>query len=219
MLLSPWRKLQPDLMHSTWSLLFLFFRFQEKYGPKGQVKASNGTTAKPNSESKPKPDIDINVGLSERAPWFCRCVCITISYFFSILHNHFSWGPSLVLSTYHKLFYRTCSFNENAMKMPWNEQHCGIKISTNSFSWTNYLFLYMMTWTLSLSSVECCLLYCNGLWVFFFLTSLRFFMHISDEEQEQHFVRASCLGDCFNIGYYFLYFEYFISVWILWCCS
>lgn len=35
------------------------------------MKASNGTTAKPNSESKPKPDIDINVGLSERAPWFC----------------------------------------------------------------------------------------------------------------------------------------------------
>lgn len=43
----------------------------EKYGPKGQGKASNGTPAKPNSSSKQKPEVDINVGLSERAPWFC----------------------------------------------------------------------------------------------------------------------------------------------------
>lgn len=41
----------------------------EKYGPKGQVKASNAS--KPKSDSKQKPDIDINVGLSQRPPWFC----------------------------------------------------------------------------------------------------------------------------------------------------
>ncbi|GAV72976.1 zf-LYAR domain-containing protein/zf-met domain-containing protein [Cephalotus follicularis] len=43
----------------------------EKYGPKGQKKASNGTTPKPNNDSKQQPDIDTNVGLSERPPWFC----------------------------------------------------------------------------------------------------------------------------------------------------
>uniref|UniRef100_A0A5B7BB12 U1-type domain-containing protein n=1 Tax=Davidia involucrata TaxID=16924 RepID=A0A5B7BB12_DAVIN len=43
----------------------------EKYGPKGQGKASNATTTKQNNDSKQKPDIDINVGLTERAPWFC----------------------------------------------------------------------------------------------------------------------------------------------------
>ncbi|MCE5166907.1 hypothetical protein HAX54_029308, partial [Datura stramonium] len=43
----------------------------EKYGPKGQGKASNGTPAKPSSDSKQKPDVDINVGLSDRPPWFC----------------------------------------------------------------------------------------------------------------------------------------------------
>ncbi|CAK9172362.1 unnamed protein product [Ilex paraguariensis] len=43
----------------------------EKYGPKGQGKASNGTAAKPNNDLKQKPDVDINVGLSERPPWFC----------------------------------------------------------------------------------------------------------------------------------------------------
>ncbi|XP_076923717.1 uncharacterized protein LOC143585934 [Bidens hawaiensis] len=42
----------------------------EKYGPKGQAKP-NGTPGKPNSASKPKPEVDINVGLSERPPWFC----------------------------------------------------------------------------------------------------------------------------------------------------
>lgn len=41
----------------------------EKYGPKGQAKPS--TPGKPNSSSKPKPEVDINVGLSERPPWFC----------------------------------------------------------------------------------------------------------------------------------------------------
>ncbi|KAA8534809.1 hypothetical protein F0562_029749 [Nyssa sinensis] len=43
----------------------------EKYGPKGQGKASNATSTKQNNDSKQKPDVDINVGLSERAPWFC----------------------------------------------------------------------------------------------------------------------------------------------------
>lgn len=43
----------------------------EKYGPKGQSKASNGTPAKPKDNSKQQPDFDINVGLSNRYPWFC----------------------------------------------------------------------------------------------------------------------------------------------------
>ncbi|EPS63259.1 hypothetical protein M569_11529 [Genlisea aurea] len=45
----------------------------EKYGPKGQGKASsNGQqNAKPRDNSKQKPDVDITVGLSERPPWFC----------------------------------------------------------------------------------------------------------------------------------------------------
>lgn len=43
----------------------------EKYGPKGQTKPSQGTPGKPNSNAKPKPEVDINVGLSERPPWFC----------------------------------------------------------------------------------------------------------------------------------------------------
>ncbi|KAJ0254216.1 hypothetical protein HA466_0107530 [Hirschfeldia incana] len=40
----------------------------EKYGPKGQSK---GTPAKPKDGSKQQPDFDINVGLSNRYPWFC----------------------------------------------------------------------------------------------------------------------------------------------------
>ncbi|XP_031114582.1 UBP1-associated proteins 1C [Ipomoea triloba] len=43
----------------------------EKYGPKGQGKTPNGKNAKPNNETKQKPDVDINVGLSDRPPWFC----------------------------------------------------------------------------------------------------------------------------------------------------
>ncbi|KAI7725296.1 hypothetical protein M8C21_002687 [Ambrosia artemisiifolia] len=46
-------------------------RASEKYGPKGLAKTSNGTPGKPNSSAKPKPEVDINVGLSERPPWFC----------------------------------------------------------------------------------------------------------------------------------------------------
>ncbi|XP_057421823.1 UBP1-associated proteins 1C [Lotus japonicus] len=43
----------------------------EKYGPKGQGKTVNNAAAKPNKDSKQKPEVDINVGLSERPPWFC----------------------------------------------------------------------------------------------------------------------------------------------------
>lgn len=50
--------------------------FQEKYGPKGQGKSLNEVNAKPKNDSKPKPDFDVNVGLSERSPWFCRYVQI-----------------------------------------------------------------------------------------------------------------------------------------------
>ncbi|KAL1218355.1 UBP1-associated proteins 1C [Cardamine amara subsp. amara] len=48
----------------------------EKYGPKGQSKLSNGTPAKPKDNSKQEPDFDINVGLSNRYPWFCS-ICNT----------------------------------------------------------------------------------------------------------------------------------------------
>ena len=51
---------------------FVGLYFQEKYGPKGQGKAPNVTNAKPNNDAKQKPDVDVNVGLSERPPWFCR---------------------------------------------------------------------------------------------------------------------------------------------------
>lgn len=54
-------------------LFVIFIFFQEKYGPKGgQVKASNGATPKTNKDSKKQPDVDINLGLSQRPPWFCR---------------------------------------------------------------------------------------------------------------------------------------------------
>ncbi|KAK6151984.1 hypothetical protein DH2020_014619 [Rehmannia glutinosa] len=43
----------------------------EKYGPKGQGKAPNGMNTKPKNDTKQKPEVDINVGLSERPPWFC----------------------------------------------------------------------------------------------------------------------------------------------------
>ncbi|CAN8257615.1 unnamed protein product [Cochlearia groenlandica] len=43
----------------------------EKYGPKGQSKTHNGKPGKPKDNSKQQPDFDINVGLSNRYPWFC----------------------------------------------------------------------------------------------------------------------------------------------------
>jgi hypothetical protein len=44
---------------------------QEKYGPKGQNKLSCSAQGKPD-KPKPNADVDINVGLSTRPPWFCR---------------------------------------------------------------------------------------------------------------------------------------------------
>ncbi|KAK9142279.1 hypothetical protein Syun_011679 [Stephania yunnanensis] len=43
----------------------------EKYGPKGQGKTPNVTPAKSKNDSKQKPDVDVNVGLSSRPPWHC----------------------------------------------------------------------------------------------------------------------------------------------------
>lgn len=58
--------------------------YQEKYGPKGLGKASNGVNTKPQNDAKKKPEVDINVGLSERPPWFCRHVfLLTI-----MVHSH-----------------------------------------------------------------------------------------------------------------------------------
>ncbi|XXG42446.1 hypothetical protein AAC387_Pa01g2728 [Persea americana] len=59
----------------------------EKYGPKGQGKASNGTPANPKKESKPRLDIDINVGLSSHAPWFCS-LCNTYTTSKQTLLSH-----------------------------------------------------------------------------------------------------------------------------------
>lgn len=59
----------------------------EKYGPKGQGKASNGTSAEPKSKSKANLDIDTNVGLSSHAPWFCSlCNTHTTSRQTLLLH-------------------------------------------------------------------------------------------------------------------------------------
>ncbi|KEH32471.1 putative transcription factor C2H2 family [Medicago truncatula] len=43
----------------------------EKYGPKGQGKTLNAAASKPIKDGKQRPVVDINVGLSERPPWFC----------------------------------------------------------------------------------------------------------------------------------------------------
>uniref|UniRef100_A0A0D9V2A7 U1-type domain-containing protein n=1 Tax=Leersia perrieri TaxID=77586 RepID=A0A0D9V2A7_9ORYZ len=51
----------------------------EKYGPKGQNKASNNAQGKQN-KPKPNADVDINVGLSTHPPWFCSlCKTTTTS--------------------------------------------------------------------------------------------------------------------------------------------
>lgn len=58
----------------------------EKYGPKGQSKPSNGAQGK---ADKPKlnADVDINVGLSTRPPWFCSlCKTTTTSKQTLLLH-------------------------------------------------------------------------------------------------------------------------------------
>ncbi|CAI9100657.1 OLC1v1037802C2 [Oldenlandia corymbosa var. corymbosa] len=51
----------------------------EKYGPKGQGKATSNSNSKANSASKQKPDIDLNVGLSKRAPWSCSLCNTTVT--------------------------------------------------------------------------------------------------------------------------------------------
>ncbi|KAI3879487.1 hypothetical protein MKX03_014107 [Papaver bracteatum] len=43
----------------------------EKYGPKGAVKPGSNTPASAKSNTKKKPDVDTNVGLSTRPPWYC----------------------------------------------------------------------------------------------------------------------------------------------------
>ncbi|KAL6496480.1 hypothetical protein OROGR_029738 [Orobanche gracilis] len=59
----------------------------EKYGPKGQGKATNGTNTKTRNDSRQKPEVDINVGLSERPPWFCSlCNTKTTSKQTLLLH-------------------------------------------------------------------------------------------------------------------------------------
>ncbi|KAF8696720.1 hypothetical protein HU200_036347 [Digitaria exilis] len=58
----------------------------EKYGPKGQTKPSNGAQGKPD-KPKPNADVDINVGLSTRPPWFCSlCNTTTTSKQTLLLH-------------------------------------------------------------------------------------------------------------------------------------
>lgn len=58
----------------------------EKYGPKGQTKPSNGAQGKAD-KPKPNADVDINVGLSTRPPWFCSlCKTTTTSKQTLLLH-------------------------------------------------------------------------------------------------------------------------------------
>jgi len=58
----------------------------EKYGPKGQNKPSNGVQGKAD-KPKPNADVDINVGLSTRPPWFCSlCKTTTTSKQTLLLH-------------------------------------------------------------------------------------------------------------------------------------
>lgn len=56
---------------SCWHLAHHKDFFQEKYGPKDQGKASQKAQEKPD-KPKPNADVDVNVGLSSRPPWFCR---------------------------------------------------------------------------------------------------------------------------------------------------
>ncbi|XP_047151731.1 UBP1-associated proteins 1C [Vigna umbellata] len=59
----------------------------EKYGPKGQGKTLSAATATPNKDNKQRPEVDINVGLSERPPWFCSlCNTTTTSKQTLLLH-------------------------------------------------------------------------------------------------------------------------------------
>jgi len=68
---------QSCFLHFTGSFCF---DFQEKYGPKGQGKTLNAAAAKPVKDGKQRPVVDINVGLSERPPWFCRYILYVIHF-------------------------------------------------------------------------------------------------------------------------------------------
>ncbi|KAG6524692.1 UBP1-associated proteins 1C-like [Zingiber officinale] len=58
----------------------------EKYGPKDQGKASQNTPAKP-EKPKRNAEVDVNVGLSIRPPWFCSlCNTTTTSKQTLLLH-------------------------------------------------------------------------------------------------------------------------------------
>ncbi|KAJ8467088.1 hypothetical protein OPV22_029640 [Ensete ventricosum] len=58
----------------------------EKYGPKDQGKASQKAQEKPD-KPKPNADVDVNVGLSSRPPWFCSlCNTNTTSKQTLLLH-------------------------------------------------------------------------------------------------------------------------------------
>ena len=54
--------------------------FQEKYGPKELNKPSSNAQGKPD-KPKPNADVDINVGLSTRPPWFCRYANMILSIY------------------------------------------------------------------------------------------------------------------------------------------
>lgn len=61
---------------------------QEKYGPKGQGKVSNGTPGKQNNKDSKQQqlDFDIKIGLSKRPPWFCRYIILMLSSDHHILY-------------------------------------------------------------------------------------------------------------------------------------
>ncbi|CAM8950170.1 unnamed protein product [Rhodiola kirilowii] len=63
-------RLRPDVWAGNCSGHTQCITEAEKYGPKGQVKPSNGMTTNTKNTSQ-KPEVDINVGLSDRPPWYC----------------------------------------------------------------------------------------------------------------------------------------------------
>ncbi|GFY98482.1 hypothetical protein Acr_12g0010230 [Actinidia rufa] len=67
-------------------LEFVVLYFQEKYGPKGQGKAPNVTNVKTNNDAKQKPDVDVNVGLSEHPSMVFLCNTIATSKQTLLLH-------------------------------------------------------------------------------------------------------------------------------------
>ncbi|VAH61286.1 unnamed protein product [Triticum turgidum subsp. durum] len=61
----------------------------EKYGPKGLNKPSSNAQGKPD-KPKPNADVDINVGLSTRPPWFCSLYYATVV----TIHEQLDWNIS-----------------------------------------------------------------------------------------------------------------------------